>query len=422
MTACSDSKFVRLLWKDKLWSDASQLLTTDGATVTVLERGDADEASDNFVGAKLIVGGVMHSGDITFADSDVICDKRAILQVVVAPCSRLCKDDGELLPQLTLPIGIELIELYQDIVAHSRTYACGDYIASLDNCQLGRIITRLQLERMERKHNELKEIHHEGNNNWNYTLYVALFRAMGAPMNKEPFTQLALRVPYGAVSHEKGNPECVEAMLLGGSGLLQTREESDKYIRRQRLNFEHLQAKYDIKPLHHSEWKLRGNTPNGFVLLRLAQLAAFLSTAEFVFDNLIACRSAKDIQSLFAAEASQYWSNLLGSVRSKSDLKRIGDDRKNVLGINLVAPLMFAYGEVMRDEELKETAMDLLEKIPAENNSIVKGWRSGGVVIKSALDSQAMIQLTNEYCLKRRCSECPFGKAQIKEKFNKDLK
>lgn len=420
MSKLSDSKFVRLLWKEKLWAKDAILKTTDGHVVTIHEFGEADDASDNFIGAQINVCGTFHNGNITFSNSRAeLCNPGEILQVVIAPSPRLCKHDGELLPQLLLPVSKELKEFYDDMVAKSGTYSCADYIGSMDSCHRLRLVTRLMFERLERKHGELMQVHRDGDKNWNHTLYVMLFRTMGAPYNKIPFSTLAARVPYDIVSREKGSPELVEAMLLGASGLLQIREDHDDYIRRMRVNFTHLQAKYNIKPMHSGEWKLSGTLPNGFATLRIVQMASFLSRSEFVFDNVIKCRTSEDVRELFSAEASEYWNDKFGSLGMSLDPKRIGDDKKDVFGINLVVPLMFAYAEVMGEESLKDAAIDLTESIPSENNKIIKSWRKGSVQIANAFDSQAMIQLTNEYCSNKRCAECQFGKVQIQEKFNR---
>ena len=50
-----------------------------------------------------------------------------------------------------------------------------------------------------------------------------------------------------------------------------------------------------------------------------------------------------------------------------------------------------------------------IEQITEENNSITKGFTSLGIENKNAFDSQALIQLKNEYCNQKRCLECAVG-------------
>jgi hypothetical protein len=63
---------------------------------------------------------------------------------------------------------------------------------------------------------------------------------------------------------------------------------------------------------------------------------------------------------------------------------------------------------------LLDRAADILQKIPAESNRIVKRWNELGVKPKAAFDSQGLIELYNRYCLKRRCLDCSIGNALLK--------
>lgn len=77
--------------------------------------------------------------------------------------------------------------------------------------------------------------------------------------------------------------------------------------------------------------------------------------------------------------------------------------------------MMFAYADYTGDEKLKETALDLLEKINCEDNKFINAWRAGGVVMESAFDSQAMLQLNNEFCRKGLCWQCPVCKRVLRK-------
>ncbi len=50
----------------------------------------------------------------------------------------------------------------------------------------------------------------------------------------------------------------------------------------------------------------------------------------------------------------------------------------------------------------------------AESNSITKGFQQLGIENKNAFDSQALIELKNEYCNKKRCLDCGVGNAILK--------
>ncbi|HUM67102.1 MAG TPA: DUF2851 domain-containing protein, partial [Chitinophagaceae bacterium] len=82
--------------------------------------------------------------------------------------------------------------------------------------------------------------------------------------------------------------------------------------------------------------------------------------------------------------------------------------------INSVAPMLFAYGTYLKDNRFKEKALDCLGQVKPERNSITEGFRALQVENKNARDSQALIELRNEFCEKKRCLDCAIGNAILK--------
>jgi hypothetical protein len=277
------------------------------------------------------------------------------------------------------------------------------------------MFTRLLIDRMNRKCGEIKQIYADSERNWGEVMYVMLLRTMGDAKNKEAFTELARKTGYINVTRERSSLQNVEAMLLGTSGLLELYGD-DTYIRTLKADFEYLRNKYSITPLMPGRWAMSNTNPNNHPVIRLVQLAAFLCTQEFMFDNMIKCRTVEDVHTLFRAEASEYWTTHYIPSRISQELpKRIGHFKANLLGINLVVPMMFAYAHHIGDDSLKERALELLEKISCEDNRIINGWRRGGLYMESAFDSQAVLQLNNEYCTKGLCWQCTIGKRVVRD-------
>jgi hypothetical protein len=77
--------------------------------------------------------------------------------------------------------------------------------------------------------------------------------------------------------------------------------------------------------------------------------------------------------------------------------------------------VLFAYGNYHHEEKYKNKAIQCLEEIAAERNLITKGFDELSVENKNARDSQALIELKNEYCNKRRCLECAVGAAILRQ-------
>ena len=83
--------------------------------------------------------------------------------------------------------------------------------------------------------------------------------------------------------------------------------------------------------------------------------------------------------------------------------------------INTVIPMLFAYGRHRHDEKLCDRAFNLLEELGAEQNHITRMWSECGLSVRSAADTQALIQLKNEYCDRKDCLRCRIGYEYLKK-------
>ena len=85
----------------------------------------------------------------------------------------------------------------------------------------------------------------------------------------------------------------------------------------------------------------------------------------------------------------------------------------NIL-INTVVPVLFVYGHYHDEKKYKKRALDWLENIKAETNSIITGFNYISITSKSAYDSQALLELKREYCDRKKCLDCAVGNAILK--------
>ena len=79
-------------------------------------------------------------------------------------------------------------------------------------------------------------------------------------------------------------------------------------------------------------------------------------------------------------------------------------------------PFLYAYGLHRSNEQLCERAGSWLESLKAENNYITRAWENAGLSIRSAADSQALIQLQKSYCDAKKCLYCRFGYEYLRRK------
>jgi hypothetical protein len=71
--------------------------------------------------------------------------------------------------------------------------------------------------------------------------------------------------------------------------------------------------------------------------------------------------------------------------------------------------MLFIYGRFHVRHDLCEKALSFLEETTPEKNSVISDWKSAGIEMESAFYTQALLQLTEEYCRKRRCLQCRIG-------------
>ncbi len=373
-----------------------------GGPVEIIAAGEWDEEAKRFVGAKVMKGGENHNGDIVIGKPDG--GRSPILQVVGEGETQhfFESDNMSFVPQITLKVDEVTCMAWQMLREGANNAGCAGHIKAMTDAERVSILSSLQADRLKRKCDELWTIHEKHEKNWNETAYIMLARSLGTTSNKEAFGELAQRVKYAWISRERNDIEVVEAMLLGTSGLLEIYGD-DRYTRRLRSHFEHLRNKYSLTAMQPGAWKINENYKGGQPSARIIQLAAFLAEGEYLFDNTIACRTVEDVHRLFRSKQGQN--------------KRIGAFITNTLGINFVVTMQFSYGKYLGDEKMCEAALTLLEKTGYESNNLVNAWLKGGVKLESAFDSQAIIQLNNEYCIKGRCADCIIGRRVIRRVF-----
>jgi len=294
--------------------------------------------------------------------------------------------------------------------------ACADFLAAMDELHFHELLTALAFDRLRYKMKLVDALREECSGDWNQTFYQLYFRTLGDSNNQDAFVTLARRVPYKTVLRERTMPHAVEAMLVGTSGLLNL-YELDSYRLDLLRTYEHLAAKYGLEPMAPSDWNLIKIRPANHPLLRIVQAAEFFVQDEFMMNRTMECRTRTEIRQLFGVEAPSYWnSHYLPDAQDDPRPKRIGEFKCDMLAINLVAVLQFAYGSYTDNESLHENALKLLETIPAENNRLTREWSENEVPEpKNAFESQALIQLSKSYCKNERCGECPVARRILHE-------
>ena len=412
-------------WQHGLF-DRTDLYTREGKSVEVIAVGRRNTAvGPQFQDAEIRIGDKTYVGCVAVHEksSDWGYLKRnyesvydgAILNVVGEDDRIIRKVDDTVLPSLVIVLPERLIRAYRTLQLGSAKSACGYHLTrSLNEIEFKSACTRLMIDRLERKFNDVMAIYNAVEKNWHETFHVLFFRSMGLGKNKDIYMSLAKSAPYSKLCQERGEVENIEAMLFGVAGLLDP-SLYDEYKSKLGKRFEVLRHRHQLRVMTYCEWSDKGVRPYNFVPKRIAQLASIINNNEFTFNNLLACQSIDEVRSLFRIELPEYWkrSFSFGS-RSEKKQKTVGEETIDILIINLIAPILFAYGRMEGYEDLEERAIDFLYATKPEKNRYTEGWRHHGVKIEHALASQSLIQLSTEFCLLQRCTECFLGARVLK--------
>jgi hypothetical protein len=243
---------------------------------------------------------------------------------------------------------------------------------------------------------------------WNQTMHIMLLKFIGGFDNGDATMELARRIPHATIMRERCSKILIEALLIGTSGLLELYDDRDEHIRILKLEYTHLAAKYSLTPMPATAWKFVNTQTSNHPVLRLAQLAASYVEQEITMSNVVRCRSLGDIYRLFSGHASEYWlTNFIPNTTMQGAANRFGKMKSELLGINFISQMIYAYGNYTHSEALIAQSTQILREIPAEDNRYIKVWNSYGKVAVTAYDSQALLQLSREYCHRQYCHRCP---------------
>jgi hypothetical protein len=276
----------------------------------------------------------------------------------------------------------------------------------------------LTVDRLERKSGEIAEMMKRNGNDWEETLYMLISRYFGFRVNTDPFELLASRLPLKIIRKHADNLIQVEALLFGTAGLLDEtlfRDAiADEYYRVLLREYQILKVKYSLQPIDGWTWKFNRLRPANFPTVRIAQLATLLSGGQGLFSGVLECRETAELRDLLSVSASEYWNThyLFGkSVVNASG--KAGRQSVDLLIINAIVPLLFVCGKMKQQNELCERALDFLESLPPEENSIINDFISAGIRPDSAFTTQGLIGLRTSWCRYHKCLDCHIGSSLI---------
>jgi len=425
--------FLHYLWKYQLYYP-EKLSDPTGHTIHVIRPGEYNrDSGPDFFNALISIDGTIWAGNVelhTKASHFDLHDHQndpafdnIILHVVAENDKKIFNSKGEEILTVEVLYDPLLYERYLDLVNNPYAIACQTEAGLSDPSLLDHWLTYLVIERLSGKKELISRIFSETGNDWEETFYRILVRYFGFRINTEPFEMLATAIPFKILRKHADNLFQTEALLFGTAGLLDEglfRDAlHDEYYVALISEYKILSAKYSLKPIHGWLWKFSRLRPANFPTVRISQLASLLSVSGGLFSHIIEATSLKQLQKLFEISASSYWNDhfVFGKI-SRVHKKQTGEQATRIFLINAVVPVIFYYGTIRDLPLIKARAINFLKELAPEENIILTVWEEAGIIAHSAFDSQALIQLRNEYCKKRRCLECRIGSSMVSRGVN----
>lgn len=427
-------ELIHYAWKHKMFPLKS-LQTTKGEAVEVLDTGLHNRnAGPDFFNAKVKIDGVLWVGNVEIHDkaSDWFAhghdrDPRydnVVLHVVARADAEAVTSHGQHPPQMVLEVPSHVRDHYQELLTTAEYPPCYRIIPSLSPLSVHSWMSALALERLEQKTEAIAQRVQACGESWEAAYFVTLARNYGFGVNGDAFELWARSLPLNSVAHHRDNLFQVEAFFLGQAGLLDPASVPERhrdaaikeeYFQKLSAEYRYLSHKFGLRPIDGHLWRFLRLRPQNFPTIRIVQLAQLYHNHCAGLSRLAECGTVEEAEKLLETSVTPYWEThyVFGSVSKRSE-KRLSKSSLTLLVINTVVPMLFAYGRHKGDERLCERALAFLEELRAERNHIVRMWQEVGLDVRTAADSQALIQLKKAYCDKRDCLRCRFGYEYLK--------
>lgn len=414
-------RLLQYIWQFQYFNPAD-LVTEEGEALQIIHPGTLNtNQGPDFIDAKIKIGSTTWAGSIELhvnssdwknhkhsGDKNY---KNVILHVVWQDDISLNLSFSTLVLHDKVPK--LLLSRYDDLMNTESFIPCEKSIHLINELTWQNWKERVLVERLQAKTEVILNYLQQNNNHWEETLWWLLAKNFGIKVNSTTFEKIAQSVSINILAKHKEQIHQTEALLFGQAGLLEGdfKEDYPKLLQRE---YRFLQKKYQLPKVEASLIFLRMR-PSNFPTVRLAQLAMLVHESLHLFSKIKESKDVKTIKQLLDITANDYWHyHYTLDEPSAFKKKKLGGQMIDNILINTVVPILFAFGHYHSEEAFKEKALLWLEQVKAEKNIITKGFKFLQIENKTAFDSQALIQLKNEYCNKKRCLDCSVGNKLIR--------
>lgn len=410
-------RLLQYIWQFQYFN-RNELETHSGETIRVLIPGhhNSNQGPD-FLDAKIVIDNTTWAGSVElhiktsgWNEHNHASDKnyKNVILHVVWENDLLTTDDNIPVMELKERVPKILLQRYEELMNTSSFIPCQNSILEIREITWKGWKDRLMAERLLRKSAMVRQFLQNNKDHWEETFWWMLARNFGMKINADAFEQVARSIPVALLAKHKNQVNQLEALLLGQAGLLNESYADDYPIMLQK-EYRFLQHKYQLPKVHTSPLFLRMR-PGNFPTIRFAQLAMLVHQSAHLFSKIKEAINVNQVKEWMDVTANDYWHyHYRFDEPATYKIKKLGTVMIENIVINTIAPMLFAYGSYHNQQPYKDKAVIWLQEIAAEKNTITNRFKQLGIENKNACDSQALIELKNEYCNKKRCLECSVG-------------
>lgn len=323
----------------------------------------------------------------------------------------------KLLPTLELKTVIEprILRIYEKLMYRENKWIhCQNYLPEVGDFIFNNWLERLYFERLEKKTIGIRRLLLQTRNDYEAVLFYLIAKGFGLKVNSEAFLKLAMSFPFKVLKKVRFSNLQLSALFFGQAGFLESNKD-EVYYNRLKKEYIYIKKMYDLKPMKREDFEFFRVRPFNFPTIRIAQLVALVHKHSTMFSRLIKMDDINSIYHFFSLELDDFWKEhyTFDTVRKKRD-RSVSKYLINSLIINVIVPLKFVFMEEKGYPDI-ERLLYILDQVEIERNAIISKFSEIRTFKKSALSSQALIELKTNYCDHSKCLKCAIGNHILKK-------
>ncbi len=417
--------FLHYLWRFKrLKPDPWH--STQGHSISVIHTGFYNENSGpDFYESRIQIDNHLWIGSVEIHLKSSDWDRHRhqfdpaynnVILHVVYECDKLISCANGLRPICLELKGLFDEQLYwrfEQLLQQKKGIPCKMVFPSINGLAKQEMLDRCAVLRLQSKSQSFNQVYQSSQGDWHLILYWAIARSLGGKVNALAMEALVNHLPLRIWQQYLHHDNLRMILFLGCSGILNPQDEVSAVWQRE---FNFLRHKHQLQTMDDSQWKYSRMRPAAFPDRRIAQLAAILPMALNWFSEIREGNTAA-WESIHWPELDGYWQHRyrIGHISAKRIGTRWSESLQTHLKINVLIPVLFFYGQKVGNQQLSESAFQVLQEMPAEDNKIVRSYEQLGLSISSAFDSQALLAWYEEYCRPKKCLTCTLGKELLNQ-------